>query len=147
VAETTQPREHPGWTYGASAHYLAWRPRSATLHVSAVEITNVATGVTRRIALPLSPGDVAWRDPVLAPQGPYVARMEVAKANLRKFTAGMTISGTDGAPADPGPGRVKILDFATGRVLLNRATTIATAGSLDWAPTTATCSSRPDTQA
>ncbi len=58
----------------------------------------MATGVTRRIALPLPPGDVAWRDPVLAPQGPYVAWMEVAKANLRKFTAGMTISGTDGAP-------------------------------------------------
>jgi hypothetical protein len=124
----------PGWIYGAAGQYVAWRPRSAALHVTGLDLTNLATGVTRRVALPVSPGDSTWRDPVLAPHGPYLAWMEVAKASLRTFTAGLTISGTDGAPADPGPGRVKVLDFATGRVLLDRATTIATAGAFDWAP-------------
>jgi hypothetical protein len=126
-------RIDPGWIYGASAQYLAWRLRSATGRAPALQITNLSTGTTRRITLPRSAGHVTWRDPVLAPQGPYVAWMEISKAIFRKFSMEVP-SGAGGAPALPGPGRVKVLDVATGRVVLDRAMTIAESGAFDWSP-------------
>ncbi|MGN6676350.1 MAG: hypothetical protein ACTHKL_01040, partial [Streptosporangiaceae bacterium] len=67
-------RIDPVWIYGASDRYLAWQSRSATGQaVSSVEITNLSTGTTRRVALPLSAGDVTWRNPLVAPKGPYLA--------------------------------------------------------------------------
>jgi len=127
-------RIDPVWIYGASDRYLAWQSRSAAGQaVSSVEITNLSTGTTRRIALPLAAGDVTWRNPVVAPDGPYLAWMEISKATLRKFSMEVP-SAAGGAPAVPGPGRVKILDVAAGRVVLNRATRIASCGAFDLSP-------------
>jgi hypothetical protein len=124
-------RIDPAWIYCASAQYLAWRPRSASGINAALEITNLSTGMTRRITLPRSAGHVTWRDPVLASQSPYLAWMEITKATFRKFSMEVP-SAAGGAPALPGPGRVKVLDVATGRVVLDRAMTIAESGAFDW---------------
>jgi hypothetical protein len=127
-------RIDPGWIYGASDQYLAWQPPSVTPPpVSSVEITSLATGKTRQIALPVNAGDHTWRSPILAPRGPYLAWVELPRATWRKF-AMEAPSGGGGAPGLPGPGRVKVLDFATGRVIMNRATTVAWAGAFDWSP-------------
>jgi hypothetical protein len=59
--------------------------------------------------------------------------MEISKATLRKFSLEVP-SGAGGARAEPGSGRVKILDFAAGRVIVDRAMTIAESGAFDWSP-------------
>jgi hypothetical protein len=124
----------PSWIYGASGQYLAWRSRSADgQQVTSVEITNLSTGMTRRLAVPLSAGDVIWRDPVLAPRGPYLAWKEISKSTFKKFSAEVP-SGAGGGPAVNGRGRVKILDFATRRVVVSRAVAIAWAGGFGWSP-------------
>jgi len=127
-------RIDPGWIDGASGHYLAWQARSQTgPHVTVAEVTNLSTGKTSRIALPVSAGDLTWRGPILAPRGPYLAWMEITRATWRKFSMEAP-SGAGGAPGLPGAGRVKILDFATGHVILDRKITIAWAGAFDWSP-------------
>ncbi len=124
----------PGWIYGATDQYLAWQPRSWTGQpVSSVEITNLSTGMTRRIALPRSTGDVAWRNPVVAPRGPYLAWTEISKATFRRFNLEAP-SGAGGAPVLSGPGRIKIVDVATGRVILDRAMTIGWSDVFHWSP-------------
>jgi hypothetical protein len=125
-------RIDPAWIYGASGQYLAWQARSQTgPHVSFAEVTNLSTGKTRRINLPVSAGYRAWRGPILAPHGPYLAWMEITSATWRKFSMEAP-SGAGGAPGLPGQGRVKILDFATGHMILDRKMTIAWAGAFDW---------------
>jgi hypothetical protein len=57
--------------------------------------------------------------------------MEITSATWRKFSMEAP-SAAGGAPGLPGPGRVKILDFATGHVTLDRKMTIAWAGAFDW---------------
>jgi hypothetical protein len=127
-------RIDPGWIYGVSGQYLAWQSWSAAQHaVSSVEITNLATGKTRRIALPGSAGDVPWRLPVVAPRGPYVAWTEVSKATFRRFDL-EAASDAGGQPVLSGPGRVKIVDVATGRVVLDRAMTIGWSDAVRWSP-------------
>jgi hypothetical protein len=124
----------PRWIDGASDQYLAWQDHSQTgPHVSSVEVTNLSTGKTSRIGLPVSAGDFTWRDPILAPHGPYLAWMELTRATWRKFSMEAP-SAAGGAPGLPGAGRIKILDFAAGHVILNRKITIAWAGAFDWSP-------------
>ncbi len=90
---------NPGWIYGASSQYLAWRSRSAAgQQLPRVEITNLSTGMTRRFAVPLYAGDVIWRDPVLAPQGPYLAWKEISRATFRKFSAEVRLVARQPAP-------------------------------------------------
>jgi hypothetical protein len=127
-------RIDPGRIYGASDQYLAWRSRSAAgQQVPWVEITNLSTGKTRRFAVPLSAGQVIWRDPVLAPRGPYLAWKEISKPTFRKFSAEVP-SGAGGLPDLQGPGRVKILDFAARRVVVDRVVTVGWGGGFGWSP-------------
>lgn len=127
-------RIDPGRIYGASGQYLVWQPRSAMGQpVSSVEITNLATGRTRRITLPRAAGDVPWRLPVLAPRGPYLAWTEISKATWRRFNVEQP-SGAGGMPDLAGPGRLKIIALATGRAVLDRAMTITWSDAVDWSP-------------
>jgi len=124
----------PGWIGGAAGQYLVWQPRSATgPRLSSVQITNLSTAATKRIALRVSAGDVTWRNLVPAPQGRYLAWLEITKTTWRKFSLEAT-SGAGGEPGIPGSGRVKILDLATGRVVLDRAMTVAWSAALQWSP-------------
>jgi hypothetical protein len=71
--------------------------------------------------------------PVVARRGPYVAWTEISKATFRRFNleAG---SDAGGPPVLSGPGRVKIVDVATGRVVLDRAMTIGWSDVVEWSP-------------
>jgi hypothetical protein len=127
-------RINPGWIYGASGQYLVWQTRSAINRpVSAVEITNLSTGTTRRIGLPRAAGDVPWRNPVVAPQAPYLAWTQISKATWRRFNVEQP-SAAGGMPDLTGPGRLKIVDLATGRVVLNRNLRITWSDVIDWSP-------------
>jgi hypothetical protein len=127
-------RIDPGWMYGASDQYLAWQPRSAMDRpLSSVEITNLSTGMTSRIALPRSAGDVTWRNPVIAHGGSYLAWTELSQATFRKWSVEEP-SAAGGVPALAGPGRLKIVDLATGRVVLDRAMTITWSDVFHWSP-------------
>lgn len=123
-------RIHASWILGASDQYLAWLPQGATERPGAVEITTVSTGATRKVTLPVSAGNVIWRYPVLAPRGAYLAWMEVSQATMRKASASAPLASV--VQVEPLPGRVKVLDLVSGRLRLNRASTIATAGAFDW---------------
>ncbi len=122
------------WILGANQHYLAWLGNVKSGKDS-FDVTELATGLTRLIRLPIRRGDVMWLEPVLAPGGPLVAWMEVTRSEAVRLNSVMHISpGGGGAPALPGPGRVEVINVLTGRVVTDRAVTVASAGAFDWSP-------------
>jgi hypothetical protein len=126
------------WILGASTKYLVWQRQGRVkgqLEQGVAELTDLRTGATRSVTLPIAPGEHVWRFPVLAPQGQYLAWMEVTTAVLASFGSDFELSPPGPAvPAFPAPGRVEVLDLRTGRVVLNRAVTVASYGSFEWSP-------------
>jgi hypothetical protein len=127
-----------GWILGASTKYLVWQRQDRVkgqLELGLAEVTDLRSGATRAVTLPIAPGEHVWRLPVLAPQGQYLAWMEVTTPVLARFRSDLSLSpGGPGVPAFPAPGRVEVLDLVTDRLVLNRAVTVASSGSFAWSP-------------
>ena len=63
---------NPEWIDGLKSQYFVAQTKSQ-MGTPRVEITDLASGVTRELSLPLSPGDALVNLPVLAPHGAYLA--------------------------------------------------------------------------
>jgi hypothetical protein len=125
---------NPYWIDGVNSSYLVAQTKSE-IGSANVEITDLASGLTHQLSLPLSHGDVLLNEPVLAPEGPYLAWEEVASAELPKIESEDGISpGGIWAPIESGPGKVRVVDLTDNRLAFSRSLTLGSDGAFDWAP-------------
>jgi hypothetical protein len=123
---------NPAWIDGVNSQYLVSQSASQT-STGTIEVTDLTSGVTHQVDLPMGTDESLLNGPVLAPQGPYLAWTEVTPAKLPSMESSVS-PGCGCAPILTGPGKVRIMDLASGRLVFSRSMTVGSAGAFDWAP-------------